>query len=161
MSAMHSQALYYTMDEIRKQGRFSLLSEQLASQIPTFDPESEWSAIRFDRALFTSLVPRVRDYLRFLVAKEAEISADSHKGNQHDTKYELNALNNVIAGIQSFQQSQASGVQVDAAASNDDALKLNDSAKPSPSIMHVRYKSSLLKVWATTARLSNQQSTCC
>lgn len=126
-----------TMDEIRKQGRSSLLSEQLASQIPTFDPESEWSAIRSDRALFTSLVPRVRDYLRFLVAKEAEISADSHKGNQHDTKYELNALNNVIAGIQSFQQSQASGVPVDAAASNDDALKLNDSAKPSPSIMQM------------------------
>ena len=125
-----------TMDEIRKQGRSSLLSEQLASQIPTFDPESEWSAIRSDRALFTSLVPRVRDYLRFLVAKEAEISADSHKGNQHDTKYELNALNNVIAGIQSFQQSQASGVSVDAA-SNDDALKLNDSAKPSPSIMQM------------------------
>ena len=126
-----------TMDEIRKQGRSSLLSEQLASQIPTFDPESEWSAIRSDRALFTSLVPRVRDYLRFLVAKEAEISADSHKGNQHDTKYELNALNNVIAGIQSFQQSKASGVPVDAAASNDDALKLNDSAKPSPSIMQM------------------------
>ena len=64
------------------------------------------------------------------MAKEAEISADSHKGNQHDTKYELNALNNVIAGIQSFQQSKASGVPVDAAAaSNDDALKLNDSAK--------------------------------
>ena len=150
-----------TMDEIRKQGRSSLLSEQLASQIPTFDPESEWSAIRSDRALFTSLVPRVRDYLRFLVAKEAEISADSHKGNQHDTKYELNALNNVIAGIQSFQQSKASGVPVDAAASNDDALKLNDSAKPSPSIMQMLMDKLSLPQGAqsSTASASTEQST--
>lgn len=150
-----------TMDEIRKQGRSSLLSEQLASQIPTFDPESEWSAIRSDRALFTSLVPRVRDYLRFLVAKEAEISADSHKGNQHDTKYELNALNNVIAGIQSFQQSKASGVPVDAAMSNDDALKLNDSAKPSPSIMQMLMDKLSLPQGAqsSTASASTEQST--
>lgn len=150
-----------TMDEIRKQGRSSLLSEQLASQIPTFDPESEWSAIRSDRALFTSLVPRVRDYLRFLVAKEAEISADSHKGNQHDTKYELNALNNVIAGIQSFQQSKASGVPVDTAASNDDALKLNDSAKPSPSIMQMLMDKLSLPQGAvsSTASASTEQST--
>lgn len=150
-----------TMDEIRKQGRSSLLSEQLASQIPTFDPESEWSAIRSDRALFTSLVPRVRDYLRFLVAKEAEICADSHKGNQHDTKYELNALNNVIAGIQSFQQSKASGAPVDAAASNDDALKLNDSAKPSPSIMQMLMDKLSLPQGAasSTASASTEQST--
>lgn len=150
-----------TMDEIRKQGRSSLLSEQLASQIPTFDPESEWSAIRSDRALFTSLVPRVRDYLRFLVTKEAEISADSHKGNQHDTKYELNALNNVIAGIQSFQQSKASGVPVDATAANDDALKLNDSAKPSPSIMQMLMdKLSLPQgTESSTASASTEKST--
>ena len=150
----------HTMDEIRKQGRSSLLSEQLASQIPTFDPESEWSAIRSDRALFTSLVPRVREYLRFLVAKEAEISADSHKGNQHDTKYELNALNNVIAGIQSFQQSKASGVPVDAAA-NDDALKLNDSAKPSPSIMQMLMDKLSLPQGAqsSTVSASTEQST--
>ncbi|WP_281709892.1 hypothetical protein, partial [Anaerobiospirillum succiniciproducens] len=151
----------HTMDEIRKQGRSSLLSEQLASQIPTFDPESEWSAIRSDRALFTSLVPRVRDYLRFLVAKEAEISADSHKGNQHDTKYELNALNNVIAGIQSFQQSKASGAPVDAAAANDDALKLNDSAKPSPSIMQMLMDKLSLPQGtdSSTASASTEQST--
>ena len=151
----------HTMDEIRKQGRSSLLSEQLASQIPTFDPESEWSAIRSDRALFTSLVPRVREYLRFLVAKEAEISADSHKGNQHDTKYELNALNNVIAGIQSFQQSKASGAPVDAAASNDDALKLNDSAKPSPSIMQMLMDKLSLPQGgeSSTASASTEQST--
>lgn len=150
-----------TMDEIRKQGRSSLLSEQLASQIPAFDPESEWSAIRSDRALFTSLVPRVREYLRFLVAKEAEICADSHKGNQHDTKYELNALNNVIAGIQSFQQSKASGAPVDAAASNDDALKLNDSAKPSPSIMQMLMDKLSLPQGAasSTASASTEQST--
>ena len=150
-----------TMDEIRKQGRSSLLSEQLASQIPAFDPESEWSAIRSDRALFTSLVPRVREYLRFLVAKEAEICADSHKGNQHDTKYELNALNNVIAGIQSFQQSKASGVPVDAAASNDDALKLNDSAKPSPSIMQMLMDKLSLPQGgeSSTASASTEQST--
>lgn len=122
------------LEEMKRAGRTSLLSEQLAAQIPQFDLEAERREIRAEREFYSGMIPKVKEYCKYVLDKEAEITSGKKKTQQYDTAAELNSLDSMIAGIQSYQQSVSAGVTPEAA-SQSDSLKLSEEAQGGVSVM--------------------------
>lgn len=122
------------LEEMKRAGRTSLLSEQLAAQIPQFDLEAERREIRAEREFYSGMIPKVKEYCKYVLDKEAEITSGKKKTQQYDTAAELNSLDSMIAGIQSYQQSVSAGVTPEAP-SQSDSLKLSEEAQGGVSVM--------------------------